>query len=152
MRRINLPEKEIKAVYAKWKSIAAVAKKFNVHHAVIRRVLGITARQKYSHPALESTKTISSAQSIDVLLAAHDDVAKLKNAITKLTREQFVSDEDFRRELRVSPERWRIITAENKFSKNRYELPNHKVVWIHTSMRRVLDSKIKLVPLTGDSL
>ena len=83
-------------------------------------------------------------QSLNILVDQFDDVKKVKSAMKLLPKTSFADDDEMRRQLKISSDRWRDVILNPQISSFRYQLPNKKFVWLHQEAQAQLTAAINL--------
>lgn len=86
----------------------------------------------------------SGSKPITQLLEQFDDVAKVRARMKQLPKDQFLEDEELRRELKLSITRWREVRAHTSLAAYLFKLPNNRYAWMHPKAQEELTSAINL--------
>jgi len=78
------------------------------------------------------------------LLAKYDEPRKIAAAVKKLGSRSYVADDELRRDLGISPDRWRAAVAHPSVQQFRYVLPDKKVVWMQPAAQQELADTIAM--------
>jgi hypothetical protein len=78
------------------------------------------------------------------LIEQFDDVKRARDAVQAMPRDHYIADEDLRRRLHVSPDRWRSLVQHPDVSAYRYKLPNGRMVWMHPAAQEKLNARIRM--------
>lgn len=81
---------------------------------------------------------------VSQLLDQFDEVKKLKQAMKQLGKDQYADDDEMRRTLSVTPDRWRALVQHPEVAGFRYALPKGRHVWMHPESQQRLQSAINL--------
>lgn len=81
---------------------------------------------------------------VSQLLDQFDEVKKLKQAMKQLGKDQYAEDDEMRRMLSITPDRWRALVQHPEVASFRYSLPKGKHVWMHPESQQRLQSAINL--------
>lgn len=105
--------------------------------------------QPIVRPKLDTTKDKPFRMSIDIkeVQSDYDDSGKIDSGLKNLGT-HLIRDNDFRLELGIQMERWRIVSQQPKYTKNKRELKGKKfrgVYWAQASVLKQLGKKIDLL-------
>lgn len=78
------------------------------------------------------------------LVAAFDEVAKVKNLLAQLGETSYVEDEEMRRTAGIGWDRWRRVVAHPDLARYRYVLPNKRTVWMRPEAQAQLTRTIEM--------
>ena len=81
-------------------------------------------------------------RSTSELFARFDDVGSVTVVLESIPQGQYLTDEEIRRAAKVSMDRWKSPSLQERISKWRYTLPNRKVVWMSPADQKELTNRI----------
>ena len=110
------------------------AKNINVRLADIRLALG----------AQSPKATAAIGKSIAGLIDQFDDVAKVEKVMRSIPKNQYLDDDEMRRQVGVGNQRWRDVRGHSRLAGYIFKLPNAKTVWMHAAAQLTLREAITL--------
>jgi hypothetical protein len=99
---------------------------------------------------LMSTRPVSlrkATKPLKDLLAAFDDVGKVQKALRALSKSEYMEDDEMRRSLNISLDRWREVREHPSLARFRFLLPpasKSRYVWLHPEGQAELQAAINL--------
>jgi hypothetical protein len=83
-------------------------------------------------------------RSLKLLIDQFDDVGKVQKAMKALPRDQYLEDDEMRRQLGIALDRWRAVRGHSSLTPYLFRLPNGKFVWMHAAAQQSLTEAINL--------
>jgi len=78
------------------------------------------------------------------LMDQFDDISKVQKAMRALPKAAYVDDDEMRRNLGISIQRWREVRSHPTLSGFIFKLPNNRFVWLHQEAQAKLTAAINL--------